>query len=231
MIIAGLFFLLAASTVDLDVVAVPLTNPVKVVLAPNARGELKREGTVTDVRIDIDRINPPSTLGPAFNTYLVWAITPEGILDSLGEVEVKGVKGQFVGTTRFTQFGVLITAEPHYLVDRPSSAVVFRSQNTGTDIRKKTVPVDVGVYDYSQLKPRTAAGVQNSVAQARIAFQIAQAAGADRLAPTEFRNAQVALGALEELVTRATPFDILWPTANEAIGWSQRAVTAARAKR
>jgi hypothetical protein len=126
---------------------------------------------------------------------------------------------------------VLITAEPHYLVDRPSSAVVFRSQNTGTDIRKKTVPVEVGVYDYAQLKPRTAAGVPNSVAQARIAFQIAQAAGADRLAPTEFRNAQVALGALEELVTRATPFDILWPTANEAIGWSQRAVTTARAKR
>ena len=93
------------------------------------------------------------------------------------------------------------------------------------------MPVEVGAYDYSQLKPRPPPASTNSVAQARAAFQIAQAAGADRLAPPEFRNAQVALGALEELVNRAAPLDILWPTANEVIGWSQRAATTARAKR
>jgi hypothetical protein len=170
-------------------------------------------------------------LGPAFNTYVVWAVSPEGLIDNLGELDIRGLKGQFTATTRFTQLGILITAEPHYMVDRPSSAVAYRSQGLDTDIRRKTVAVETGVYDYAQIKPASAAMVHNSVSQARTAFQIAQASGADRLATGDFRNAQVAIGSLEELVNRAAPLDILWPTANEAIRWSQRAATTARAKR
>jgi hypothetical protein len=152
-------------------------------------------------------------------------------VDNLGELDVRNGKGQFAATTRFTQFGVFITAEPHYMVDKPNSAVVYRSQSPDTDFRRKRVPVEVGAYDYSQLKPVSVTSVHGSVIQARSAFQIAQAVGADRLAPADFRNAQVALGAMEELVTRAAPLDILWPTANEAIRWAQRAATSARAQR
>jgi hypothetical protein len=73
--------------------------------------------------------------------------------------------------------------------------------------------------------------MHGSIAQARAAFQIAQNAGAEQLAATEFRNAQIAFGSMEELVRRAAPMEILWPTANETIRWSQRAAMAARAKR
>src|SRR5262245_22949145 len=108
MSILSLLLFLAASTVDLDVLTVPLSSEIKVVLTSNtpmgARSEIKREGTVTRIKIDIDRIAPPSTLGPALNTYVVWAISPEGVLDNLGEIEIKGMKGQFEATTRFTQF-------------------------------------------------------------------------------------------------------------------------------
>src|SRR5262245_4618427 len=227
----SLLLVLALGTVDLDIVTVPLSAELRVVLIPEARAELKREGTTTRVRVEIDRVAAPSSLGPAYSAYVVWAVSPEGILDNLGEVEMKGVKGQFNATTRLTQFGILITAEPHYMVDQPSSVVVFRSQGPETDFRRKKVPIEVGAYDYSKIKPVSGGTVHNSVVQARAAFQIAQAAGADRLAPSDFRNAQVALGAMEELVNRATPLDILWPTANEAIRWSQRAATTARAKR
>jgi hypothetical protein len=228
MTIFTLFLALAVSTVDLDVLTLPLSNDVKAALTPAGRSELRREGTVTHVRIDIDRVAPPSALGPALNTYVVWVVSPEGILDNLGELDVNGVKGQFNATTRLSQFGILITAEPHYMVDRPSAAVVFRSQLPRDDIRRKTVPVEVGAYDYSGIVPTTAVGVHGSVVQARTAFQIAQKAGAANLAPDPFRNAQVAIGSMEELVMRAAPLDIVWPTANEAIRWSQRAATAAR---
>jgi hypothetical protein len=226
-----LLFLLAASTVNLDMMTVPLASEIRVVLTPGARGEIRREGTVTRVRIDVDRIGLPGTLGPVLNTYVVWAVSPEGLLDNLGELEVKNAKAQFTATTRLTQFGLLITAEPHYMVDRPNSAVAFRSQTPETDFRRKTVPVEVGVYDYSQLKPISAVAVPHGlVIQARYAFQIAQSAGADRLAASDFRNAQVAIGAMEELVKRAATLDILWPSANEAIRWSQRAAATARGK-
>src|SRR5262245_5670766 len=231
MTMLSLLFVLALTTVDLDMVTVPPTAEIRIVLTPGARSEIKREDSVTRIKIDIDRVAAPSTHGPAFNTYLVWAISPEGILDNMGELDVKGVKGQFLATTRLTQFGILITAEPHYMVDQPSSAIAYRSQGPETDFRRKKAPIEVGAYDYSQLKVKPAPAIHNSGVQARVAFQIAQAAGADRLAPTEFRNAQVSLGAMEELVNRAAPFDILWPTVNDAIRWSQRAATVARAKR
>jgi hypothetical protein len=225
-----LIMLFASTMVDVDAVNVPLSSDVRISLTLGARGELRREGTVTRIKVDVDKIAAPSTLGPGLNTYVVWAISPEGLLDNVGEMDVKSGKGTFSGTTRLTQLGILVTAEPHYMVDRPSSAVVYRSQSPETDLRRKVVPVEVGVYDYSQLKA-TSSAVHNSVMQARTAFQIAQAVGADRLASSDFRNAQVAIGALEELVNRAAALDILWPTANEAIRWSQRATITARSRK
>ena len=226
----ALLLYLAITAIDLDMISVPLTGDVRVPLTQGARAELKREGTVTRIRIDVDKIAGPATLGPALNTYVVWAVTPEALYDNLGELEIRGAKAQFAATTPFTQFGILITAEPHYMVDKPSSAVVYRGQNPETELRRKVVPVEVGGYDYSQLKA-PAAAPYNIVVQARTAFQIAQAAGAATLAPADFRNAQVALGAMEELVSRASPLDIVWPTTNEAIRWSQRSATVARARK
>ena len=227
----GLLIAFALTTVNLDVVTLPPSSDVKVALTPAGKGEFKREGTVTRIKIEIDRVNAPTTLGPALNTYIVWAISPEGILDNLGELDTSGNKGQFNATTRFSQFAILITAEPHYMVDRPSSAAAYRNQVSPGDIRRKTASVEIGPYDYSNLTPTTSFVVHGSVVQARTAFQIAQKAGADRLAPEEFRNAQVALGSLEELLMRAAPLDTFWPTANEAIRWSQQAAMAARNKR
>ena len=83
-----LLFVLALATVDLDVVTVPLSSEIRAVLSPAARTEIKREDTVTRVKVEIDKVAAPSTLGPAFNTYVVWAISPEGMLDNLGELDL-----------------------------------------------------------------------------------------------------------------------------------------------
>jgi len=206
---ASLLLVLAINAVDLDIVSLPLTNDVKVVLTPAGRGQLKRDGNVSQIRIDIDRISPATTLAPALSTYVVWAVSPEGIFDNLGELQIHDTKGQFNATTLFPQFGPLITAESHYMVDRPSSAVAYRTQIPKTDVRRKSVSIEVGAYDYSAIVATTSVGVQGWVVQARAAFQIAKTAGADRLAPEEFRNAQVAIGSLEELITRSAPPDIL----------------------
>src|SRR5437867_9157199 len=231
MLSASLLLLLAVSAVDLDIVSLPLTNDVKVVLTPAGRAELKRDGSVSQIKIEIDRMTPARTLAPSLNTYVVWAVSPEGIFDNLGELQINGNKGQFTATTRFGQFGILISAEPHYLVDRPSSAIAYRGQTPKTDVRRNMVSVEVGSYDYSSLAAASSIGLQGWIVQARAAFQIARNAAADRLAPEEFRNAQVAIGSMEELIMRAAPADILLPTANEVIGWSQRATVAARAKK
>jgi hypothetical protein len=232
MTIISLLLVLALGTIDLDMVTLPLSSEIRVPLAPVGRGDLKREGTVTRIKIDIDRVAAPSAQGAGFNTFVVWAVSPEGVFDNLGELDVNGNKGQFAATTRLTQFGILITAEPHYMVDRPSASIVYRSQASKDDVRRKMARVEVGTYDYAALKAVTApAGTHASVVQARAAYEIAQAVGADHLAAEDFRNAQVSIGALEELVNRGAPLDILWPTAHEAIRWSQRAAATARQRK
>jgi hypothetical protein len=225
--ILSLVLFLAVSNLNLDMISVPLSNDIRVPMASGGRLEMRREGTVTRIRIELDRVAAPSMLGPVYNTYVVWAVSPEGILDNLGELDVNGTKGQFNATTRLGELGVLITAEPHYMVDRPSAAVAYRAQPPQDPRRKNTV-LQIGTYDYSMLKATSSPSLHGSAIQARMAFQIAQSVGAERLAPKEFRNAQVAAGALEELIMRFAPLDIVWPTANEAIRWSERATEVAR---
>ena len=221
---------LALSTVDMDMVSLPVNKDVKVTLPPAGKAELKREGNLTRLKVEIDKLRPPAALGTAFNTYVVWVVSPEGILENLGELSIDGDKGVIDATARLTQLGIFITAEPHYMVDRPSSTVVYRNQSPPGELRRMTVPIEVGAYDYSTLKRPPSANVSTSVVQARTALLIAQQAGAERVAGMEFRQARVALDSMEELLTRSAPLDTLWPTANEAIRWAQRAVTAAREK-
>jgi hypothetical protein len=228
--ILSLVFLLAVSNLNLDMIGVPLSNDIRVPMTSGGRLEMRREGTVTRIKLEFDRVAAPSMLGPVYNTYVVWAVSPEGILDNLGELDVNGTKGQFSGTTRLGELGVLITAEPHYMVDRPSAAVAYRAQPP-QDPRRKSVTLQIGTYDYSMLKPTSAATLHGSVVQARMAFQIAQSLGADRLAPKEFRSAQVAAGSVEELIMRFAPLDVVWPMANEAIRWSERAAEVSRQSR
>jgi hypothetical protein len=215
---------LFALTIQLDTIDLPVNGAVKMTFAPAGKVELKREGTLTWVNIEVDQLRPP--VAP-LNTYVVWAVSPEGLFENLGELQINRNKGTFNGTTRLTQLGLLITAEPHYMVDRPSSMAAWRSQNTAGESRRVTIPFEVGQYDYSNLKPSPPAA-NTYVVQARSALQIAQGAGAERIAEQEFRQARVALGAMEELITRAAPPDILLPAAHEAIRWAQKAVIASR---
>jgi hypothetical protein len=219
-----ILFVLLALTIELDTVDLPLNSGVQITFAPSGKAELKREGTVTRVKIEIDQLRAP--IAP-LNTYVVWAVSPEGIFDNLGELLINRNKGSFDGTTRLSQLGLLITAEPHYMVDRPSSTAAWRSQTVGSETRRVTKPIEVGQYDYTGLKPSPPAA-NTYVVQARSALQIAQIAGAEQAAEADYRQARVALGAMEELIKRAAPLDILLPAANEAIGWAQRAATAAR---
>jgi hypothetical protein len=147
-----LLFLLAL-TVEIDTATLPLNGVAKVTFAPSGKGEMKRDGTVTTVKVNVEQLRAPSAWGPSLNTYVVWAVSPEGIFENLGELQLDRNKGEFDGTTRLSQLGILITAEPHYMVDRPSSAVAYRSQNTSGETRRTTVTIETGLYDYSGLKP------------------------------------------------------------------------------
>jgi hypothetical protein len=225
-----LSLLTAANSVDVVVATVQSRGDVSLPLAPAGRADFKREATVTRVKVEIERVSPAYTMGSSLNVYVAWAVSPEGACENLGEVPLDGAKGRLEATTRFEQIGLLITAEPHYMVDRPGSAVAFRTQNPRNEsFRKQTISVQVGSYDYSSIRNMGPPGTL--VTEARVAFEIAKMQQADRFAEAEFRQARAAYDTMEQLAGRASPIEILSQSANETIRRSQSAVTAAREKR
>ena len=63
-----------------------------------------------------------------------------------------------------------------------------------------------------------------------MAFKIAEAEQADKLADSQFRQARIASDSMEQLLRRSMPMDVLLPYANDSIRLSHIAVSTARAQ-
>ena len=94
---------------------------------PKAVGEAKVESKTgaTKIQIDVDKMPAAQTLGDDLLTYVVWAITPEGRAENLGELMLDGDHARLQTATELQSFGMMVTAEPYYAVTQPSDMVVM----------------------------------------------------------------------------------------------------------
>src|SRR6185436_3127015 len=102
-------------------------------LLPRLKGEakVKREGRRgTRVGVSIDNLPRAHELGGIYTTFVVWAISPDGRVDNLGEIKRGGspfIASKLDVTTPLQTFALLITAEPHFLMKVPSRMVVLEN--------------------------------------------------------------------------------------------------------
>jgi hypothetical protein len=98
-------------------------------LMPEARGEAKVESKQGVIKIDahMERMQPATTYGPEYLTYVMWAITPEGRATNVGEVLLNDGKSKLNATTELQSFGLIVTAEPYFAVTQPSDVVVMEN--------------------------------------------------------------------------------------------------------
>src|SRR5262245_63540835 len=82
-----------ANHVDV-VVATVQRGDVSLPLAPAGRVDFRRDVTVTRVKVEIERVPPAYTMGSALNVYVAWAVSPEGVIENLGEVPLDRDKGR-----------------------------------------------------------------------------------------------------------------------------------------
>src|SRR5450759_1772463 len=109
-------------------------------LMPEAKGHATVESRMGSTKIDteVDHLPPASKFGAEFLTYVMWAVTPEGRAQNLGEVVLQGGdnKAKLLSTTELQAFGLIVTAEPYFAVTQPSDVVVMenfiRNDTTGT---------------------------------------------------------------------------------------------------
>jgi outer membrane protein OmpA-like peptidoglycan-associated protein len=171
-------------------------------LLPTARGEAKVESKqgYIEIEVEFDDLSSATQFGSEYLTYVMWAITPEGRATSLGEVLLNGTKSKLNVTTDLQAFGMVITAEPHFAVTRPSNIVVM--ENTlRTDTVGKIEQVDAkyellergqysAVVDKSKVIPfRMEKDVPLELYEAQNAVRIAEWAYAERYASETFQKA------------------------------------------
>jgi hypothetical protein len=216
---------LLPSSAEVSVVQFPLKTKVSLSLGGKNKVDVERAGTVSKVSVQMEGLQAPGTQVARMNTYVVWTVSPEGSFDNLGELEMAGSKASLVATTRFDRFAILVTAEPHYMVDKPNAPIIFKNESP-RGFPAVPLTVEVGSYEYKNMPENTNASPA-LVMEARAAFAVAAGVTADRRADAEFRQAKADLDTMEELVTRGSPADVIASAANAAIRRAQRATTIA----
>ncbi len=174
-------------------------------LMPDARGEAEvtpNDGA-TRVNLHFDHLSNPVQFGSEYLTLVLWAITPEGRPERLGEVTLRDADNKsasLYATTDLQSFGMIVTAEPYFSVSRPSDVVVMenfvRDDTTGTmqDIDAKYELLRRGQYSANVGTAGVAAvtadlNVPLQLREARLAVAIAKAQGADQYAADTMQKA------------------------------------------
>src|SRR6266704_3455420 len=176
---------------------------------PRLKGtaKVRRQGRRgTRVELNIDNLPRAYELGGVYTTFVLWAISPDGHVDNLGEIKRSGsglIDSKIDVTTPLQTFALIVTAEPHFLVHSPSRMVVLENLgpvairnaqletakiqyigNSSDYFRESNVPM-IAESDYRDI-PIALLG-------ARQALNLARYAGADRDAPNELRTAEADL--------------------------------------
>src|SRR5258706_10357261 len=70
-------------------------------LMPEAKGEARVESKQGVIKVDatMDKMRPATQYGPEYLTYVMWAVTPEGRAENLGEVLLSGSNNSKLNAT------------------------------------------------------------------------------------------------------------------------------------
>jgi outer membrane protein OmpA-like peptidoglycan-associated protein len=223
-----------------------LSGPTKIdfrgtVLLPLAHGDARVEGKRGAVRVQaqFEKLEPATRFGPEFLTYVLWAVSPEGRADNLGEVLLEGSKSKLDVTAQLQAFALIVTAEPYFAVTQPSEVVVLENvvrADTIGEVEEMDAKFDLlqrGQYQFvegnaqpSELDSHIPLGLY----EARNALQIAKATGADHYAADSYQKASQLLDQAESYAKKKAEKKQIDMTAREAVQTAEdaRAITVKR---
>src|SRR5216684_3601598 len=172
-------------------------------LMPQARGEARVESRTGRLEINakLSGMQPANKFRLEYLTYVLWALTPEGRANNLGEIILKEGTSEVRVTTDLQAFGLIVTAEPYFAVTQPSDLVVAQNivradtkgREEAIDVKYELLPK--GLYASSVEPLRDVVyGIDSKapldIFQARNAVRVARAAKADQYASSTFAKAE-----------------------------------------
>ncbi len=211
---------------------------------PRMKGEARIKRTSrngSEIDLTISKMPRPFELGAGYATYVLWAISPEGQVDNLGEIKRRGTfefDSKMSVTTKLQTFALLITAEPHFLVTRPSQEIMLENLSPYTTSGKTIITTpsiqyfgnssdyfrdsrtpEIAEVDYSK--------TPSTILQAKQAVALAKFAGAERDAGTELNEAMSLLTNAEESWKAGRPEETVDITARQSISAAVKAESTA----
>ena len=186
----------------------------------------------TDVETQFQNMAQPSTLGTEFLTYVLWAVSPEGGTNNLGEILIdKEGKGKLSATTPFQTFSLFVTAEPYFAVRQPSEVMVLRNE-----LKKGTKGKIFTVNNYPLMKRSQYQKMGNPLSltldlknvplemyEARNAVEIAKSRGSEKYAPEILAKADNSLKIAENSLSRKENRKVIISNARQTVQFSEDA--------
>jgi outer membrane protein OmpA-like peptidoglycan-associated protein len=179
-------------------------------LMQSAAGEAKVESKSTRMEIDakFDNFEEATKFGLEYLTYVLWAVSPQGRAENLGEVVLKNGTARVKAITDMQTFGMIVTAEPYFAVTQPSNVVVLENvvpQASGA-VQHSDATYELvgrGAYSSSNTKIENAIfGIDRKTPlelfEARNAVRIAHIALADKYAASTVAKAEQQLKSAED---------------------------------
>lgn len=215
---------------------------------PRMKGSATIERTArkqTLVKLNVENMPRPFELGPGYATYVVWAVSPDGQVDNIGEIKRSGlsfIDSKIEVTTPLQTFALIITAEPHFLVTRPSQQIMLENMypvarngkrittvpavqyfgNSSDFFRDPRTP-EIAETDYARTPP--------AILQAKQAVALARYAGAERDAPAELNDAITLLTNAENAWQAGRDNDTIDIAARRAVSAAVKAESTALVRR
>jgi outer membrane protein OmpA-like peptidoglycan-associated protein len=98
-------------------------------LMKSASGEAKVESKNNRMEIEakFQALDDATKFGLQYLTYVLWAVSPEGRAENLGEIVLKNGAAELKADTEMQTFGMIVTAEPYFAVTQPGDMVVLEN--------------------------------------------------------------------------------------------------------
>jgi hypothetical protein len=157
------------------------------------------------VEMSWKRMKPAVLYGQDITSYVLWAVTRDGVVESLGELYVRDDSGSSSYSSGQKIFALMVTAETHALVEKPSELVIFTS---GTVEGAKNAP-----FKFSSFGPAPKYGNESiaefaylgktplDILQAQRAYELAERMKAEDYEPGIMREAKLTLSQATNLMS------------------------------
>lgn len=205
--------------------------------APDSRikASVRSGPSRAQVRLEYARMQPAILFGGDITSYVLWSLAPDGRYRNLGELAVSNRGSGALGfVTDLTEFALVVTAEPYYLVAQPSDLLIAHSHAAGTrGVTGKTF----GFFDFVPAVSHTHESVNRlrwnrdvpvDLVAARKTYELAGRWDGEKLAPRQFEEARAALVEAERLAARRQGGRQLELAARQSLSASNKVLKIAR---